>query len=376
MATKQNEYLPQEVSHPGLTLAEKLQELSMGNKEFAIRVNKPEKTITAVTKGNSSITAEMAVKFEDVLKIPASFWLSRQRRFDEYAARVKRQLDIQDAFDWAKGFPYAKMASFGWVTPTKKIEEKVLALFDFFGVSNHSAWKSYYYNQELKVSFRISLAHTNESMAVSAWLREGERKAKTIDVPTFNASLLKESLTKIKDIMANHPDSFFEDLQDICIKAGVIVLYTPCLPKAPIHGSTRWLGETPLVQLSARYRTNDRFWFTFFHEIGHILLHGKKYISIENISYSDQDLSKEKEADNFAIKHTFSEAQEEEVINSAPLSSEDIINFAKKFNTHPALIIGRFHKKELVHYSVGREFIQSIDLEKTNGNNGNRCITQ
>ncbi len=86
MAIKKNEYLPETVSHPGLTLIEKLKELGMGNKEFSVRVSKPEKTITAVTKGDSSITAEMAVKFEDVLKIPASYWLSRQRRFNEYQA--------------------------------------------------------------------------------------------------------------------------------------------------------------------------------------------------------------------------------------------------------------------------------------------------
>ena len=91
MATKKNEYIPQSVTHPGITLTEKLIELGMGNKEFSIRVGKPEKTITAVTTGSSSITAEMAVKFEDVLNIPASFWLTRQRRFDEYKARVKRQ---------------------------------------------------------------------------------------------------------------------------------------------------------------------------------------------------------------------------------------------------------------------------------------------
>lgn len=368
MAIKKNEYLPESVSHPGFTLAEKLKELGMGNKEFSVRVNKPEKTITAITKGDSSITADMAVNFEEVLKIPASFWLSRQRRFDEYKARVKRSEEIENAIEWAKGFPYATMANLGWVQKTRKIKEKIVALFDFFGVSDHKAWTSYYYDQELKVSFRISLAYTNEAMAVSAWLREGERKAKEMTSNPFNAKLLKESLPEIKTIMAEHPDNFFERLKEICDKAGVIVLYTPCLPKAAIHGSARWIGDTPLIQLSARYKTNDRFWFTFFHEIGHILLHGKKYISIENIDYTDQDLDKEKEADDFAVKWTFSEEEEKEVIHSAPLSSDDLLNFAKKFNTHPALIIGRFYKKQLLHYSIGREFIESIDLEKTKGN--------
>jgi len=84
MTTYKNEYNPQSVTPPYKTLVEKLNELGMDNKEFAIRVGKPEKTITAVTNGSSSITAEMAVKFQDVLKIPASFWLRKQRRYDEY----------------------------------------------------------------------------------------------------------------------------------------------------------------------------------------------------------------------------------------------------------------------------------------------------
>ncbi len=363
MKTKINQYQPQSVSHPGLTLSEKLEEIAMGSKEFSVRVDKPEKTISAVLAGNSSITPEMAVKFEDVLKIPASFWLKRQRRYDEYLARLEREKDIEEAKDWAKEFPYAKMANFGWVTATRKVEEKVMNLFEFFSVSNHKAWESYYYNQELKVSFRISLAHTNAALAVAAWLRQGEIQAANIEVPPYDASKLKNSLQRIKDVMATHPEDFFEQLQEICRGAGVKVVYTPCLPKAPIHGSTRWLRDIPLIQLSARYKTNDKFWFTFFHEVGHILLHGKKYISIENIEYGEQDKLKEKEADDFAIKWTFSEKEEKEILKSIPLSTSDIISFAKKINTHPALIIGRFQHKGLISYSVGREFIESINLK-------------
>lgn len=364
MKTNINQYQPQSVSHPGSTLGEKLDELEMGSKEFSVRVDKPEKTISAVLAGRSAITPQMAVKFEDVLKIPASFWLKRQRRYDEYLARLEREEDIEQAKDWARGFPYAKMANLGWVPSTRKVEEKVVELFEFFGVSNQNAWKAYYYKQELKVNFRVSLAHTNGALAVAAWLRQGELQASKLEVPSYNATKLKSALPKIKDVMAEHPEDFFHQLQELCKEAGVKVVYTPCLPKAPIHGATRWLGDTPLIQLSARYRTNDKFWFTFFHEVGHILHHGKKYISIENIDYGEQDKLKEEEADNFAIKWTFSEKEEEEVLKLRHLSTSDIKSFAKKFNTHPALIIGRFQHKKLIPYHVGKEFIESIKLEE------------
>ena len=146
--------------------------------------------------------------------------------------------------------------------------------------------------------------------------------------------------------MTGHPDDFFPLLQQLCLEAGVKVVYTPCLPKAPIHGLTRWFPDnTPLIQLSARYNQNDRFWFTFFHEAGHILLHGRKYISLEDDCFEAEDKAKEAEADAFAVRWTFSEEEERAVIESGDLTESDIINFAQKFGTHPAMIIGRFHHK-------------------------------
>lgn len=363
MHTTFNEYKPETVSHPGSTLVEKLEEMGMGNKEFAIRVGKPEKTITAITKGASSITPDMAVLFEGVLKISAKFWLNRQMAYDEYKARLKRLEHIESAKNWAKAFPYAAMAKLNWVTPTRRIEEKVVNLFNFFGVSNEKAWESYYYNQELKVNFRISLAHTNHSYSIASWLRKGEIQASRIEPKQFDKDLLKSSIESIQSIMANHPKNFFSKLQKICLDCGVIVVYTPCLPKAPIHGCTRWLGKNPLIQLSCRYKTNDIFWFTFFHELAHIILHGKKYVSLENVKYDEIDLQKEKEADQFAIEHTFSESYEKRFLELASFSEAQIIAFAKKINTHPAMIIGRLHKKGILHYSKGRKFIKRVELE-------------
>jgi addiction module HigA family antidote len=88
METKANQYLPQTVSHPGKTLNSKLKELKMGAKEFAVRTGKPEKTISHVLAGESAITTDMAVSFEEVLNIPAQFWLNRQNQYDEAIARL------------------------------------------------------------------------------------------------------------------------------------------------------------------------------------------------------------------------------------------------------------------------------------------------
>lgn len=303
---KQNQYFPQSVSYPGETLEEKLQEIGMGPKEFAIRTGKPEKTITAVLNGTSSITSDMAIQFENVLNIPAHFWLNNQLSYDEYNARIKRQSEIAGAIVWANRFPFGQMAKYGWVKTSRIAEEKVEILFKFFGVASQTAWVNYYFGKKLLLNFRISLKHTNEPYAVSAWLRQGEILAGKMRVNGFDEKKFRTNLKSIKDLMTNQPDNCLLKLQNLCSHAGVKVVFTPCLPKAPIYGSTRWINDTPLIQLSDRFNRNDHFWFTFFHEAGHILLHGKKFISIENIAFDDIDTCKEKEADDFAESWTSS----------------------------------------------------------------------
>ena len=360
---KQNQYFPQSRPHPGETLAEKLEEMEMGPKEFALRTGKPEKTIIAVLKGESSITPDMAVQFENVTKVPANFWMNHQRSFDEFMAREKRKTAIDNAVAWAKQFPLADMIKKGWLSQVSTIQEKTMEMLAFFGFSNHTAWEDYYFKQQLKVAFRISLAQTNEPYAISAWLRKGELQAAALQANDYSEKKFKEALPELKYIMATHPDGFFNQLQNICLKAGVKVVHTPCINKAPISGSTRWLNDTPFIQLTGRYNRNDSFWFTFFHEAGHILLHGKKDIFLEKVEYSDKDLIKEKEADEFAIKWTLTEDEEVEILAAAPFNEDNIRAFAKQFNTHPAIIIGRLQHKKLIPYSLFREYIEPVIFE-------------
>jgi len=306
--TSTNQYFPQTRSHPGETLAEKLEELGMGPKEFAVRSGKPEKTIIAVLKGTSAITPDMAVQFENVLRIPAHFWLNSQRHYNEFKARDKREEILKESVDWMHRFPVNDMIKKGWIEAGKSSTERAYALLTFFGCSTPTAWENYYYGQQLKVAFRISLAHTKDPHSLSAWLRKGDLQALELITAPFAEKKFKSNLEKIKGLMAIPTDDFFDQLQQLCLEAGVKLVHTPCLPKAPISGSARWLNEgIPLIQLSEQTKRNDSFWFTFFHEAGHILLHGKKDIFLEDIEYSDKDLVKEAEADQFAVKWTFSE---------------------------------------------------------------------
>lgn len=360
--TVQNQYFPQSRPHPGETLAEKLDEMKMGPKEFAVRTGKPEKTIIAVLNGESSITPDMAVQFENATKIPASFWMNHQRAYDEYLARRNQLQRIEKAVEWARRFPLADMIKKGWLPPVATAQEKTAALLSFFGFSDHDGWEDYYFRQQLKVAFRISLAQAKHPYALSAWLRQGELQAAQLESEPYSPQEFKLALPQIKSLMAKHPGDFFSQLQSICLRVGVKVVYTPCVQKAPASGCARWINDTPVIQLSARYKRNDSFWFTFFHEAGHIILHGKKDIFLENAEGVDTDKQKEEEADNFAVRWTLTQQEESQIEAENLLTDEKILAFARRFDTHPAIIVGRLQHRKILSFARGKSFIVPVDL--------------
>lgn len=363
-------YKPDYAVHPGETLREKLEELKMSPKEFAVRTGKPVKTVSKILNGKSSITSEMSVLFEKVLKIPASFWIKKQSNYNEFVAREKHKQEIQQALEWAKLFPYPQMAKIGLVNATRKIEEKAEELLHYFNVSKPSAWKNIYMNQQTPVFFRISLKHTKNPYALSALFRMGEIKANSIDAPDFNKVVLKSILPELKNIMANKPNNYLQQIQEKCLLAGVKVIYTHNLPKTVIHGTVRWINDKPVLQMTDRLKRYDIFWFSLFHEIGHILLHGnKKNIFLEDINNSENKDHKEQEADEFAAQQLLNDNEYEEIINTINSGAdimETIRHYANIFSTHKDIIIGRilYRNKDLYKFGFLQKEIEKVSFDE------------
>lgn len=363
MATK-NQYTPRTVSHPGVTLGAKIQEMEMSVREFAVRAAKPEKTILAVIRGDSSITPDMAVIFENVTRIPAHFWMARQRNYDEHMARQRMAQKIAASAEWADRFPVRQMLNYGWLRPFEDDASKTKALFQFFAVTSATAWENFYMNQRLRVAFRISLRSTVEPYAISAWLRQGDRQAESMELSNeYSEKRLKEATAGMKSLMAEMPADWQSELQKICAACGVKLIFTPALPKAPINGATRWIASKyPCIQISSRERRYDIFWFTFFHEVGHILLHGKKDFFLENVDYDNKETDKEMEADEFAADILLSRQEEDEIVSGKDCSIEAIREYAAKFGTHPSVIVSRLQHLRLIPKSAAVELLQPIRI--------------
>ncbi len=366
--TKLFEYKPKYAIHPGETLKEKLEEMEMSPKEFAIRTGKPIKTISNLINGKSNITPDMAVQFEKVLNIPASFWLKLQSDYDESLARSRHENEVKGAIEWAKKFPYAAMAKLGWVKKTRKPEEKANQLLTFFSISKVKSWEDIYFNNSLPLYFRISLKHQKDPYALSAWLMRGEQIAKSVESSDYSEMKLKKILLLLKNVMVKEPFDFFKQIQEICLSAGVKVIFTPSLPKVPINGVVRWIDNKPIIQINDRYKRYDILWFSLFHELGHILLHkNKKNIFFENWNQQNEKTVQEKEADDFASQWLLKDNEYQFIVTELG-KTNDMIGMirilAKKFGTHPDIIIGRilYEYKDLYRFGVLQNQLTKIDI--------------
>ena len=291
------------VSPPGDTLQEHIEFIGMSQAELAERMGRPKEKINDMIKGREPITTATAFQLEKVLGIEAGFWLNREQSYRKELFQLQQQKILEDSKEWLSEFPVNELKKQGWLPDKKEKHLLIDSLLKFFSVASADEWKKIYIDNEISVSFKISLAKTQSPHAISAWLRIGEIQSMRIEIPAFDKKKFKDALSEIKLLATKKAVNHQLKLQEICAQSGIAVVFTNSLPKAPISGATRWFHNKPIIQLNSKFKSNNHFWFTFFHEAAHILLHGKKEIFLENVDGTVMDQEKEEEANAFARKY-------------------------------------------------------------------------
>jgi len=334
---KDLEYAPDYAVPPGETLLETIDALGMTQADLAARTGRTLKTINEIIKGKAPIRPETALQLERVLGIPASFWNNRDCNYREALARLEEKDRLKSQVRWLRELPVRPMVKLGWIRGFKDKVRQLQELLNFFGVASPDQWRELWGGRE--VAFRKSPAFESNPGAVAAWLRKGEVDANRLRCAPYDESKFRAALHKIRALTVETPEIFHSALVRLCAAAGVAVIFTPELPGTRVSGATRWLSpEKALIQLSLRYKTNDHLWFTFFHEAGHILLHGKRDVFLETDTIDD---GKEKEANRFASNVLIPPGEYHKFIERGTKNESGIIHFAERLGIAPGIVVGR-----------------------------------
>ena len=346
MATrKDHPYKPDYAVLPGDSLAEVLESLSMTQADLASRMGRPLKTINEIIKGKAAITADTALQLERVLGVPASFWINLERNYRDALARKKDQERLKKQLKWLRQFPVRAMARLRWIRAKDGVEQ-LQELLRFFGVASPDQWRDVW--RRAGVAYRRSRVFESDPGAVTAWLRQGEVEAQGIRCAPYEPKRFRKVLGEIRGLTLQPPDVFHPELVRLCAESGVAVVFVPELPKLRISGAARWISpRKALIQLSLRYKTNDHLWFSFFHEAGHILLHGKRSVFIDDGKGSD---GKEAKANAFAADSLVPPTTYDRLRATSRLTEAAVLRASREVGVAPGIIVGRLQHDGILGY--------------------------
>lgn len=341
-------FAPDWVSPPGSTVADLLEERGWTQQALARRSGFTTKHISLLINGKAPITEDTAVKLERVLGSTMRYWMTREAQYREALARLQERKTLSRSAEWLQRLPIKEMVRFGWIRAFENKGDQVRECLRFFGVASVEAWERQY--RDPLVAFRASAKLAKEVGAVAAWLRQGEREAEHIDCSVFEKALFKHVLSNVRHLTNERdPAVFIPRLVKECARAGVAVVLAPAPKGCPVSGATRWLSaDKALLMLSLRHKSNDHFWFSFFHEAGHLLLHGKKLLFVDvanRIDGTDED-----EADAFAGSWLISPTDAAQLA-AVPKTIHGVQVFAKQIGVAPGIVVGRMQKDRLLPWT-------------------------
>ena len=353
---KRNEFFPDLPIPPGDTLLEVLEEREMSQAELAEKMGRPKKTINEIIKGKAAITAETAIQLERVLNIPARFWRNLQMNYEETLARIKEKEALAEQLSWLRNVPVREMVKLGWIE--RKIDpiEQLETILSFFGVASITGWmKTWEPKVCSEVCFRKSDKFEMQEIALAAWLRRGQIEASEMECEPFNSEKFEETIPEIKKLTTLPPEEFVPKLKSLCSKAGVAVVFVHEIPKVPVSGATHWMStKRAIIQLSLRYKTDDHLWFSFFHEAGHVLMHGKRdfYDNGKKVVHDVQERQQwEDEANAFSARILIPDAAYNYFVESGSFHQTSIELFAKSHGISPGIVLGRLQHDKIVSFS-------------------------
>ena len=326
---------------PGATIKEQLIDRGLSQKEFALRMGMSEKHISKLINGDVQLTPEVAVRLEMVLGVPAKFWNKLEATYREKLIKANAENEMDSDKELVKKLPYREMSKNGWVPETREATEKVIYLRKYFEVVNLEIIKDMKLS---KIACRRLAEKEKCNLDLLAWAKKAKLEALDIETSLIDLKTLKEKLPEIRSMTAMNPADFCPKLIEMLSGCGIALVFLPHIGGSFLHGATFRDGNKIVVGLTVRGKDADKFWFSLFHELGHILL--------GHINQSDGTTDEDEEAaDNFAKETLIPTVEFNAFTSLNDFSKTSICSFAQKQNILCGIVVGRLQKEGFINYN-------------------------
>lgn len=326
---------------PGATIKEQLVDRGMSQKEFASRMDMSEKHISKLINGEVILTPDVAMRLEMVLGLPAHFWNNLESIYREKLIKVQMENAMYEDVEIAKKFPYKEMEKNGWVAETSKATDKVIELRKYFEVVRLDKVKEPLIPG---IACRRQAVTEKADYALLAWAQKAKLEARSITTKAIDLQKLEDYLPEIRRMTMQSPEEFCPQLCEMLADCGVALVFLPHIGGSFLHGATFYDKNKVVVGLTVRGKDADKFWFSLFHELAHII-----YGHINNPEgTTDAD---EVAADSFAKDTLISEADFDSFAKSGVFDQISMQEFAKQIGIDVGIVVGRLQKEGYVKYN-------------------------
>ncbi|MCA9230787.1 MAG: helix-turn-helix domain-containing protein [Planctomycetales bacterium] len=344
---------------PCETIKELMEEKGLSQMDIAVRSGLTNAAISKLVNNQATITNEIAVSLERVLGLPASFWTKREADYRQTLIKDAKTSELKQDLSWLDLVPVRELQSRGSIAKTTDKVLLALDVLDFFGVSDSRTFKNAWL--DCAVQFRGAEQALKKPGYVATWLRLGEKECETRTAKPYDKESFLDALQEIRGLTREEPSLAIPEAISLCASAGVVVCIVKQIAGASISGATRWVSTSrAMIQLSYKYKQDDHFWFTFFHEAGHVLRHGRKLIFLED-SIFRSDKEEEREANDFAANMLIPK----QYASQLPYlrSKAKIKQFALAIGISPGIVVGRLQHDGLLDPSFCNNLKKKVDLE-------------
>jgi len=327
---------------PGATIKEQLSERGMTQKEFAVRMDLSEKHISKLINGDVHLTPDVALRLELVLGVPASFWNNLEAIYREKVNAAIAENKLEEDERIAKQFPYAEMEKYGWVASATTAKEKAINLRRFFEVVELPLIAD---KRITKIAYRRLVITEKKDLAVMAWVQQARLVSRKIDTKPINISKVINYIPRIREMTLLDPDAFCEELEMLLSDCGIAIVFLPHLTGSGLQGASFVEGKKIVVGVTVRGKDADRFWFSLFHEIGHIVM--------GHIGQEDgTSIEDEKDADEWAANALIPKLEYMAFLKKGNYSKQSVIDFSQLIGIDKGIVVGRLQNDAVIKHNM------------------------
>lgn len=326
---------------PGATIKEQIIDRGMSQKEFAMRMGMSEKHISKLINGEVQLTVDVARRLELVLGVPLQFWCNLETIYREKLAKVAEERAMDADILLARKFPYKEMAQNGWVKETTKAEDKVINLRKFFEVVQLDMLQGNLIPAGIACR---KLSETEKSYyALVAWAQKAKLESRKIKTQPLDIKLLRKSIPEIRKMTRMPAKDFCKKLSTLLAECGIAIVFLPHIGGSFLHGATFYDGNKIVLGLTVRGKDADKFWFSLFHELAHII-----YGHIGKTEGTTQE--DEHDADLYASETLIPEDKFNAFAQRGNITENTIKQFADEEEIDAGIVLGRLQKYGYVQY--------------------------